>query len=126
MVISGKMKSLLPPCMTPNDCWNPFKIKIIDQKKSRNFFSKLDFWFFGRRFFFQKSEILKILNYHIQVIRQLKDKYFCHVIKIESYDKNSKKLSLQFLFLFLFNMIKKMYFLSILMIKFFFRILEKI
>ena len=49
--IKKKTKSFLPPCNAPNDYRKPFKIKILDQRKSRFFFSKLDFWIFGVQFF---------------------------------------------------------------------------
>ena len=46
-----KMKSYLPLCEVPNDYWNPLEIKILDHRKSRNFFSKTDFWIFEVKLF---------------------------------------------------------------------------
>ena len=55
--------------MTPNDYRNPFKIKILDQRKSRNFFSKLDFLIFEGQLFPEFLKNLKSLNTPIGVLR---------------------------------------------------------
>ena len=57
-----KMKSLLSLCMTPNEYRNPFKIKILDQRKSRFFFSKLDFWIFEVKLFPEFWKYLFLLS----------------------------------------------------------------